>query len=548
MSNNILNDISKVYLEQVVNSETELEEGMTMRDFKKQRSRQKQKEKRAAEKTSPTRRSNMSSYERAVRHRANVDPDYDRGGEERDYPGGVTKNPKKVRKAKALGEIGESSHLETDMKKRREANEKAVEDMKKTAAYKSMAATAAKKFDEETEPDPFGRPGGKYGGVKKGGGYDKGYRAMQKKLKELDKVKKEGLDPVGKEDADIDNDGKPNTKKDKYLMHRRNVIKQQIATQKEAKEVNDGNLANNYPPYDKVTRGDIIAGALGQDQMGGKKKKKVTKEGYSNWRQDLAEVITKDQNQTPIKEKKVENKIIINPPMKIGEAISNLGGELIEMVEIDEAETGRGPRLIDAYDKPPYSDEVKDAPKYKPVRKGSKMKGVVKKEEIELDEKTLTSAETKKKEEIVKSMKKNLAAFRARYGDRAKEVMYATATKQAKKVAEQASEIAPKEQSTATKPNPAEVARQKQLVQIQKKQTMDRLAQLNKGVPVTSESSDDAMSIVMKDIIKKHGAKAIVGSAANKRVQASEPKSEKPKRKLRGYSIPGAPPEKSYHD
>jgi hypothetical protein len=36
----------------------------------------------------------------------------------------------------------------------------------------------------------------------------------------------------------------------------------------------DGNLANNYPPYDKVTRGDIIAGAKGEDQMGGKKKVK----------------------------------------------------------------------------------------------------------------------------------------------------------------------------------------------------------------------------------------------------------------------------------
>jgi hypothetical protein len=39
----------------------------------------------------------------------------------------------------------------------------------------------------------------------------------------------------------------------------------------------DGNLANNYPPYDKVTRGDIIAGALGQDQMGGKNKTNKTK-------------------------------------------------------------------------------------------------------------------------------------------------------------------------------------------------------------------------------------------------------------------------------
>ena len=48
-------------------------------------------------------------------------------------------------------------------------------------------------------------------------------------------ITQEGLDPVGKEDADIDNDGKSNTKKDKYLMHRRNVIKQELA--KEAKEV-----------------------------------------------------------------------------------------------------------------------------------------------------------------------------------------------------------------------------------------------------------------------------------------------------------------------
>lgn len=39
----------------------------------------------------------------------------------------------------------------------------------------------------------------------------------------------------------------------------------------------DGNLANNYPPYDKVTRGDIIAGARGEDQMGGKAKSKKAK-------------------------------------------------------------------------------------------------------------------------------------------------------------------------------------------------------------------------------------------------------------------------------
>ena len=54
-------------------------------------------------------------------------------------------------------------------------------------------------------------------------------------------------------------------------------------------------------------------------------------------------------------------------------------------------------------------------------------------EEVELDERTLTPAETAKKEKIVKSMKKGLSGFKQRYGERAKEVMYATATKQAKK-------------------------------------------------------------------------------------------------------------------
>lgn len=40
----------------------------------------------------------------------------------------------------------------------------------------------------------------------------------------------------------------------------------------EASKKGDGNLANNAKPYDKVTRGDVIAGRLGKDEMGGKKK------------------------------------------------------------------------------------------------------------------------------------------------------------------------------------------------------------------------------------------------------------------------------------
>ena len=56
----------------------------------------------------------------------------------------------------------------------------------------------------------------------------------------------------------------------------------------------------------------------------------------------------------------------------------------------------------------------------------------VKYAEIDLEERKLTDAETEKKEDTVKSMKKNLSGFKERYGKDAKSVMYATATKQAK--------------------------------------------------------------------------------------------------------------------
>ena len=490
----------------------------------------------------------------------------------------------------------------------------------------------------------------------------------------------EGLDPVGKEDADIDNDGKPNTKKDKYLSHRRNVIKQELATQKEALDPvgkEDDDIDNDGKPNTKTDkylkhRRDVRSSA-------------IQKEGFSDWRTDLREIVDTEDNEEKITEKLVKNKIKINP--SISETISNLGGELIEMVEfegvldefhdselmflsnelieevveeffyecleegyeVDEIEdmliesietsaailneakvtlghdtkierrndklekvksvvkkvargvghaagaavrgakaigrevkagyaAGRGsdsesssssgtrkpqpyrnthqkpgllsrlgsklksglkkavasgartvsrgarniarkmdgggssttPKSTPVASKKPAEKSVdpwegsattplkakskpaaKTTAKPKAKKKSGKLDSLltdIRKEEVELDEKTLTSAETKKKEEIVKSMKKNLPGFRSRYGDRAKQVMYATATKQAEKVAEQASEIAPKQQPAAVKPNPAANARQKQLVQIQKKQQMDKMAQLNKGVPLSSES------------------------------------------------------------
>jgi hypothetical protein len=51
----------------------------------------------------------------------------------------------------------------------------------------------------------------------------------------------------------------------------------------------------------------------------------------------------------------------------------------------------------------------------------------------QIDERELTKGESKKKEDYVMGMKKGLSGFKQRYGERAKSVMYATATKMAKK-------------------------------------------------------------------------------------------------------------------
>jgi hypothetical protein len=51
---------------------------------------------------------------------------------------------------------------------------------------------------------------------------------------------------------------------------------------------------------------------------------------------------------------------------------------------------------------------------------------------VNIAERELSGGEMKKKEEIVKSMKKGIEGFKSRYGKDAKSVMYATATKQAK--------------------------------------------------------------------------------------------------------------------
>ena len=92
------------------------------------------------------------------------------------------------------------------------------------------------------------------------------------------------LDPVGQEDGDVNNDGKKDST-DSYLMKRRKAI--------------------------------------------GKAMSKRLKESRS-----LSEVMTDVEDDKPIKEKKINNKIKINP--KLGEAVEEIGGTIIEEIEVDQ--------------------------------------------------------------------------------------------------------------------------------------------------------------------------------------------------------------------
>ena len=156
----------------------------------------------------------------------------------------------------------------------------------------------------------------------------------------------EALDPVGKEDADVDNDGKKNTKSDKYLLNRRKAIgkamkegtskdvevpsKDLVKLAKKAAKRIDTNVSGDVNKKDK-SMGDYGEFVPTPD---GRKVTSIAKEGYSNWRDDLREVVGENgEEQKQVKEKNVKNTIKINP--KISEEVTIL--ESTEMDEVDLA-------------------------------------------------------------------------------------------------------------------------------------------------------------------------------------------------------------------
>ena len=97
-------------------------------------------------------------------------------------------------------------------------------------------------------------------------------------------------------------------------------------------------LAMSDKPEDQDKAREIKTRFDYQSMLKQKKAKKAVKEEKSNWRHDLREIITaqKDTEEPEIKEKKVKNKIKINP--KLGEAVEQLGGKLLSVQEMMDDE------------------------------------------------------------------------------------------------------------------------------------------------------------------------------------------------------------------
>ena len=220
-----------------------------------------------------------------------------------------------------IAEKKDDSYLETDMKKRQKNNEKARKDMEKMG-------TSMKNPHFES------------------------------------------LDPVGKEDGDVNNDGKKDST-DSYLMNRRKAIGKAIK----------GKMKMKKESVQQVAEGDGDPCWDTHKQVGMKKKgnrmvpncvPKTRTESFSSWRQDLSEIMTDDIDSKPIKEKKVTNKIKINP--KLGEAIEEIGGSIVEMVEVDEAVYGgtKKPAPTDKRLTVTNADKAGNTPAYQKYKAGDK--------------------------------------------------------------------------------------------------------------------------------------------------------------------------------
>ena len=237
------------------------------------------------------------------------------------------------------------------MKKQREKARKVHKEMDRKYGKKSMAQTEAE------------------------------YKERVKKAKATNPGSISRYDEQKMADKDYDGDGKVESGKDEYFGSKDKAIKKAMGKKSpesiEAKRRKDDDLAGSplkkedvevseaMSSYDRARKAAARRAAdrnaaRRRGEMGGRMEREtytseggtemhhkgyratpMKKETFSNWRDDLIEVsdtvgsggvpLTDVQAAKKVKEGKVNNKVVINP--KLGEAIEQIGGELIDVQE-----------------------------------------------------------------------------------------------------------------------------------------------------------------------------------------------------------------------
>lgn len=166
-----------------------------------------------------------------------------------------------------------------------------------------------------------------------------------KRMQQLAGLLTESLDPVGKEDADIDNDGKKNTPSDEYILNRRKTISKNIKKEGMDHEVS---MAQNSLEA-------IAKAAIELSQKIGSIERNIP-----GWIQDH---ITNAENYI---EQAAQGFHELNEGPRIGE----LPVRTYKLVQGKEAELAKikNPKVIDYIKKNPENINIKDLAKLLSVR------------------------------------------------------------------------------------------------------------------------------------------------------------------------------------
>lgn len=230
----------------------------------------------------------------------------------------------------------------------------------------------------------------------------------------------EGMDPVGKGDADIDNDGDTDDS-DEYLHKRRKAIKKSVEKDddEDSKEIDEA--VNHKRPADQ--------------KAGEKQTPKLKKVKYAEETEYHAEVQRVLDEMAKHKKKVKEDDDEENGDDEDDKKL------LAKKKDDSNDEDGeQGSDDVEPNDDEKKGDSpvsAKDDDTVKGKKKPDKKKDVIDVDPEEPEQtgiqEEMTDSQMKKREDIVKSMKKKMGDFENRYGKNAKNVMYATASKLAQR-------------------------------------------------------------------------------------------------------------------